>query len=266
MMRFSLLSLCALRPARGFAAAALRRPRAAPRVARFSVSGAVWEARGASAPVVELYTKEGCTLCDEAKAVLASCRDDADHALTAVDITDPDKKRWLAKYKRGPGAGGSSRPTAFARAQVRHPGPARRRAVLDEAPRHGRGGRRRHRRGRRGRLRAAPRPARRVPRGGLALVRARSTSSRAPSRRGRPGASRAEVERASRPGVPRGRLAGAARGGYRGPRPSCRRRRRCRRRRSTSARSPRPWSRARAWPRAASPRRGSTTRRPTSRS
>ena len=209
MMRFSLLSLCALRPARGFAAAALRarRPRAAPRVARFSVSGAVWEARDASAPVVELYTKEGCTLCDEAKAVLASCRGDADHALTAVDITDPDKKRWLAKYKRGPGAGGSSRPTAFARAQVRHPGPARRRAVLDEAPRHGRGGRRRHRRGRRGRLRAAPRPARRVPRGGLALVRARSTSSGAPSRRGRPGASRAEgTGRSSR--SPRGRRPG----------------------------------------------------------
>ena len=164
MMRFSLLSLCALRPARGFAAAALRarRPRAAPRVARFSVSGAVWEARGASAPVVELFTKEGCTLCDEAKAVLASCRDDADHALTAVDITDPDKKRWLAKYKRGPGAGGSSRPTAFARAQVRHPGPARRRAVLDEAPRYRKRGPRCSHGGRLWIIQGAPGRARRV--------------------------------------------------------------------------------------------------------
>eukprot|EP00555_Chaetoceros_dichaeta_P012622 CAMPEP_0198251214 /NCGR_PEP_ID=MMETSP1447-20131203/2119_1 /TAXON_ID=420782 /ORGANISM="Chaetoceros dichaeta, Strain CCMP1751" /LENGTH=230 /DNA_ID=CAMNT_0043936179 /DNA_START=20 /DNA_END=712 /DNA_ORIENTATION=- len=49
--------------------------------------------------VVTLYTKEGCTLCDKVSDVLRSIRTDHPHSLTAVDITDPDKKDLWDKYK-----------------------------------------------------------------------------------------------------------------------------------------------------------------------
>jgi len=59
-----------------------------------SVSGMAYEG-SPSSPVVSLYTKDGCTLCDEAKSVLAGCA--TPHTLELVDITD-DSDLWDA-YK-----------------------------------------------------------------------------------------------------------------------------------------------------------------------
>ena len=79
-MRRQLLALTTL------AARALQPPRTRARHLRhFSVSGPIYEGEG---PTVELFTKEGCTLCDDAKAVLDALRNDAPHSLIAVDITD----------------------------------------------------------------------------------------------------------------------------------------------------------------------------------
>mmetsp|Transcript_35187 Transcript_35187/g.38924 ORF Transcript_35187/g.38924 Transcript_35187/m.38924 type:complete len:184 (-) Transcript_35187:70-621(-) len=50
-------------------------------------------------PIVQLYTKEGCTLCDKVSDVLKSLREDHPHSLEAVDITDEDKTEIFAKYK-----------------------------------------------------------------------------------------------------------------------------------------------------------------------
>ena len=66
---------------------------------RLSVTGPIWEASDAEAPLVELYTKGGCSLCDEAKAVLEACRDAAPHSLSAVDITDEANFEWKKRYK-----------------------------------------------------------------------------------------------------------------------------------------------------------------------
>jgi len=65
----------------------------------FSVGGPIWGADDAGAPVVSLYTKEGCTLCDEAVAVLSGLRPQAPHSLVAVDITDAENKAWFERYK-----------------------------------------------------------------------------------------------------------------------------------------------------------------------
>ena len=90
-MRRQLLALTTL------AARALQPPRTRARhLRRFSVSGPVYEGKG---PTVELFTKEGCTLCDDAKAVLDSLRADAPHSLIAVDITDADKTELWDRYK-----------------------------------------------------------------------------------------------------------------------------------------------------------------------
>ena len=90
-MRRQLLALTTL------AARALQPQRTRARPSRhFSVSGPVYEGDG---PTVELFTKEGCTLCDDAKAVLDALRADAPHSLVAVDITDQDKKQLWDKYK-----------------------------------------------------------------------------------------------------------------------------------------------------------------------
>ena len=90
-MRRQLLALTTL------AARALQPPRTRARhLRRFSVSGPVYEGKG---PTVELFTKEGCTLCDDAKAVLDSLRADAPHSLIAVDITDKDKTKLWDRYK-----------------------------------------------------------------------------------------------------------------------------------------------------------------------
>ena len=90
-MRRQLLALTTL------AARALQPPRTRARHLRhFSVSGPIYEGKG---PTVELFTKEGCTLCDAAKAVLDAVRTDAPHSLIAVDITDADKKQLWDRYK-----------------------------------------------------------------------------------------------------------------------------------------------------------------------
>ena len=90
-MRRQLLALTTL------AARALQPPRTRARHLRhFSVSGPVYEGDG---PTIELFTKEGCTLCDDAKAVLDSLRNDAPHSLVAVDITDQDKTELWDRYK-----------------------------------------------------------------------------------------------------------------------------------------------------------------------
>ena len=74
-------------------------------------------------PIVTLFTKQGCTLCDKVKDMLSSIRDQHPHTLEvcficftpfskscslcliygdtiqAVDITDTDKTNWFDKYK-----------------------------------------------------------------------------------------------------------------------------------------------------------------------
>ena len=50
-------------------------------------------------PMVQLYTKDGCTLCDKVSDVLKLLREDHPHSLDAVDITDDDKKDIFDKYK-----------------------------------------------------------------------------------------------------------------------------------------------------------------------
>jgi thiol-disulfide isomerase/thioredoxin len=66
-----------------------------------SVTGTVYTVPDEGAPVVSLFTKEGCTLCDKVKDILISVRDDHDcpHSLEAVDITDADKTDIYEKYK-----------------------------------------------------------------------------------------------------------------------------------------------------------------------
>lgn len=64
-----------------------------------SVTGTVYEAVEANAPVVTLFTKEGCTLCDKVKAVLVDLRESHDHSLLQVDITDESHAEWFDRYK-----------------------------------------------------------------------------------------------------------------------------------------------------------------------
>eukprot|EP00574_Skeletonema_japonicum_P003482 CAMPEP_0201731222 /NCGR_PEP_ID=MMETSP0593-20130828/24964_1 /ASSEMBLY_ACC=CAM_ASM_000672 /TAXON_ID=267983 /ORGANISM="Skeletonema japonicum, Strain CCMP2506" /LENGTH=198 /DNA_ID=CAMNT_0048223941 /DNA_START=22 /DNA_END=618 /DNA_ORIENTATION=+ len=69
-----------------------------------SVTGPIYEMMGAdnstnNIPNIQLFTKEGCTLCDKVKDVLSEIRNDYPHSLYAVDITDDDKQVWFEKYK-----------------------------------------------------------------------------------------------------------------------------------------------------------------------
>jgi len=66
--------------------------------ARVSVSGVVYAAP-ADKPTVKLFTKDGCTLCDVAKDVLAMAAAQRPHTLEKVDITDPENSAWWDKYK-----------------------------------------------------------------------------------------------------------------------------------------------------------------------
>ena len=51
-------------------------------------------------PVVTLFTKEGCSLCDDVIAVLATARQAGhDHTLEALDITDVGHERWYSLYQ-----------------------------------------------------------------------------------------------------------------------------------------------------------------------
>jgi len=70
--------------------------------AKQSVSGVVYESdegEGGAPVRVRLFTKEGCTLCDQVKATLLAARQDFPHSLEQVDITDADNAAWHAKYK-----------------------------------------------------------------------------------------------------------------------------------------------------------------------
>ena len=93
-----------LRPA-VLVAAALHRPtpclpivRMLSDEARVSVSGVVYAAP-ADKPTIKLFTKDGCTLCDVAKDVLAMAAAQRPHTLEKVDITDPENSAWWDKYK-----------------------------------------------------------------------------------------------------------------------------------------------------------------------
>ena len=67
---------------------------------RRSVSGVIYENdSNEDGVLVELYTKEGCTLCDKVCKVLESVREREPHRLEAVDITDEDKVEFWDKYK-----------------------------------------------------------------------------------------------------------------------------------------------------------------------
>ena len=65
---------------------------------RISVTGTVYSADN-GAPIVTLFTKDGCTLCDKVKDVLVSLKTELPHSLSAVDITDAEHEMWFSKYK-----------------------------------------------------------------------------------------------------------------------------------------------------------------------
>lgn len=65
---------------------------------RISVTGTIYDGPEGE-PVVQLFTKQGCTLCDKVTDVLRSVRESHPHTLEAVDITDEDKLDWFDKYK-----------------------------------------------------------------------------------------------------------------------------------------------------------------------
>ena len=50
-------------------------------------------------PKIQLFTKEGCTLCDKVKDTLSTIKTTHPHSLYAIDITDEDKLIWYNKYK-----------------------------------------------------------------------------------------------------------------------------------------------------------------------
>ena len=54
---------------------------------------------GSVPPLVCLFTKEGCTLCDKVKDVLAASRGRNPHSLYQIDITDKEHRDWFDKYK-----------------------------------------------------------------------------------------------------------------------------------------------------------------------
>lgn len=65
---------------------------------RVSVTGTIYDGPEGE-PIVRLFTKQGCTLCDKVTDILRSVRDSKPHTLEAVDITDEDKLEWYDKYK-----------------------------------------------------------------------------------------------------------------------------------------------------------------------
>lgn len=48
---------------------------------------------------IKLFTKEGCTLCDRVRDVLARVREEFPHTLVAVDITDDKHEEYWDRYK-----------------------------------------------------------------------------------------------------------------------------------------------------------------------
>lgn len=64
-----------------------------------SVSGLLYQSREATSPHVQLFTKDGCTLCDKVKHVLDAIKDVHDHTLELVDITDSQNAEYWDRYK-----------------------------------------------------------------------------------------------------------------------------------------------------------------------
>ncbi|KAG7374953.1 glutaredoxin-like domain DUF836 containing protein [Nitzschia inconspicua] len=64
-----------------------------------SVTGQVYTDHDPKAPIITLYTKESCTLCDKAKDVLLAIKDQHPHSLQQVDITDREHREWWDRYK-----------------------------------------------------------------------------------------------------------------------------------------------------------------------
>ncbi len=62
------------------------------------ISGPIYDGP-TGCPVVTLFTKEECTLCDKVKDVLEQVRAERPHALYSVDIADPRNEPWWDKYK-----------------------------------------------------------------------------------------------------------------------------------------------------------------------
>lgn len=58
---------------------------------------------GTAAVVITLYTKEGCTLCDQVKDVLQNqlSHTTHPHTLQQIDITDTDQQYYYDRYKYG---------------------------------------------------------------------------------------------------------------------------------------------------------------------
>ena len=63
-----------------------------------SVTGSIYTSLDCG-PTIRLFTKEGCTLCDNVKDTLQSLRDELPHSLEAIDITDVGHEDWYEKYK-----------------------------------------------------------------------------------------------------------------------------------------------------------------------
>ena len=68
---------------------------------RKSVTGIIYNSNSdpSKDPTVQLFTKEGCTLCDKVVDVLKSIQSTQPHSLHAIDITDPDHAEYYDKYK-----------------------------------------------------------------------------------------------------------------------------------------------------------------------
>ena len=69
---------------------------------RNSVTGTIYPASESESEddiQIQLFTKEGCTLCDKVTDILKSIRSTHPHTLQAIDITDPEHKDYYDKYK-----------------------------------------------------------------------------------------------------------------------------------------------------------------------
>ena len=63
-----------------------------------SVTGTKWRSDAEDAPVVTLFTKKDCSLCDDVVAVLRKYRRHYPHSLEAVDITDKEHGELHGRY------------------------------------------------------------------------------------------------------------------------------------------------------------------------
>ena len=71
---------------------------------RKSVTGVIYQSSSndpSNDPTVQLFTKEGCTLCDKVVDVLKSIKSTHPHSLHAIDITNPNHTTYYDKDKMG---------------------------------------------------------------------------------------------------------------------------------------------------------------------